>query len=57
MDDVRRCSECKTFSSKSSLFKDITKTDGYRPECKFCTNEYHSKKREKEIYVKKKEKQ
>ena len=45
--DVRKCSKCKTFSSESNFHKDIKKLDGYRPECKFCTNQYHSKNREK----------
>ena len=25
MNDVRKCSKCKTFSSKSNFYKDITK--------------------------------
>ena len=36
MDDVKRCSKCKTISSKSNLFNDRTKNDGYRPYCNFC---------------------
>ena len=39
MDDIRKCSKCKTFSSKSNFYKDITKTDGYRPECIICTKQ------------------
>ena len=41
MDDVKKCSKCKTFSSKSNFFKDITKKDGYRPSCKICCRKYY----------------
>ena len=41
MDDVRRCSKCKTTSSKSNFYKDRTKNDGYRPSCKFCCKKYY----------------
>ena len=41
MDDVRKGSKCKTFSSKSRFFKDRTKKDGYRPECKICCEKYY----------------
>ena len=41
MDDVKRCSKCKTISSKSSFHKDRTKNDGYRPSCKFCCQKYY----------------
>ena len=41
MDDVKNCSKCETFSSKSSFFTDITKKDGYRPSCKICCQEIH----------------
>ena len=47
MDDLRECSKRKLLSSKSKFYKDIFKIDGYRPECKFCTNQYHYKNREK----------
>ena len=53
MDDIRKCSNCKTFSSKSNFYKDITKTDGYRPECIICTKQYRYDSREKRnIYLK-----
>ena len=39
-DDVKRCAKCKTRSSKSNFYKDITKKDGYRPSCKFCRKKY-----------------
>ena len=41
MDDVKRCSKCKTVSSKSNFYKDITKKDGYRPSCNFCCKKYY----------------
>ena len=41
MDDVKKCSKCKTFSSKSTFLKDITKTDGYRPSCTICCQKYY----------------
>ena len=41
MDDVKRCSMCKMISSKSNLNKDITKNDGYRSCCKFCSKKYY----------------
>ena len=47
MNDERTCSRCKAFSSKFIFFKDFAKIDCYRPGCKFCTNQYHSRKREK----------
>ena len=43
IEDLKRCSKCKTLSSKSSFFKDITKKDGYRHSCKiFCEKYYYS---------------
>ena len=53
MDDMRRCSKCKTISSKSNFYKDITKIDGYRPDCKYCTKQYRYENREeRNIYLK-----
>ena len=39
-EDIKKWSKCKTFSSRSIFFKDTTKVDGYRKECRFCINEY-----------------
>ena len=36
MDDVRKCSKCKTFTSKSNFHKDISIKDGFNPICKTC---------------------
>ena len=41
MDDVRKCSKCKTFSPMSIFYKDRTKKDGFRPSCKFCCKKYY----------------
>ena len=38
--DVKKCSKCELFFSKSNFYKDITKNDGYRSSCKRCTNQY-----------------
>ena len=42
-----KCSKCKKFSSKSNFYKDITKINGYRQECKFCTNQSPYENRER----------
>ena len=39
--DVKKCSKCKLFFSKSNFHKDVTKNDGYRSSCKRCTNQYY----------------
>ena len=39
MDDERNCSKCKSCPSKSNFYKDITKIDGYRPQCINCTKQ------------------
>ena len=52
-EDIKRCSKCKTLSPKLNFYKDITKVDGYRPDCKFCTKQYRYDNREKRnIYLK-----
>ena len=43
MDDMKKCSKCKTIYSKCNFHKDITKSDGYRPCCKFCSKKYSQK--------------
>ena len=53
MDDMKRCSKCKTKSSKNIFCKDITKIDGYRPNCKYCSKQYRYENKEKRnIYLK-----
>ena len=39
MDDVKECSKCKTFSSKSNFSQDIAKKGGLNPICKICRKE------------------
>ena len=39
--DVKKCSKCKLFFSKSKFHKDRTTRDGYRPSCQICTNQYY----------------
>ena len=41
MNDVKKCSNCKTFFLKFNFHKDITKNGGYRPSCKFCSKRYY----------------
>ena len=41
MDELKKCSKCKTISLESNFNKDRTRRDGYRSECKFCVTEYN----------------
>ena len=41
MDELKRCSKCKTIYSKFNFYKDRTTNDGHRPSCKICTNQYY----------------
>ena len=41
MDELKKCSKCKLFYSKSNFYKDRTTRDGYRPSCRICTNHYY----------------
>ena len=47
MDAEKKFSKCEAFSLKSNFYKDITKTDGYRPQYKNCTKQYQYRNREK----------
>ena len=38
---VKKCSKCGIIALKSNFYKDITKNDGYRPSCKFCSKKYY----------------
>ena len=40
-EDLKKSSKCKTFSSKSNFFRDITKKYSYRPSCKFCCQKHY----------------
>ena len=46
MDDIRRRSKCNSLSPESNFYEDITKIDGYRHDCKDCTNQYRIEKSE-----------
>ena len=39
--DIKICSKCKILSSKSNFYRDITKSDGYRPSCVLCSKKYY----------------
>ena len=41
MNDLKKCSKCKIFFLESKFHKDITKNDGYRPSCKFCSKRFY----------------
>ena len=46
MDELKKCSKCKTISLKSKFNKDKTKNDGLNPICKVCRIGYYNEKRE-----------
>ena len=41
MDDIKKCSKCKTISSKCNFNKDVSTKDGLYNQCKVCRNEYY----------------
>ena len=46
MDELKKCSKCKTISLKSKFNKDMNKNDGLNPICKVCRIGYYNEKRE-----------
>ena len=48
-EDLKKCSKCKTISSKCNFNKDISTKDGLNPICKVCRTEYYNNKREQRI--------
>ena len=42
MDNVKKCSKCRTFFPKPKFFNDITKKDVYRPSCKICCQKFYN---------------
>ena len=40
---VKKCCKCKIISLRSNIFKDRTKKDSYRPECKIFCRKYCKK--------------
>ena len=49
MDDVKKCSKCKTIYSKCNFNKDVSTRDGLNPICKVCRLRYYNEKREQRI--------
>ena len=49
MEDMKRCSKCKTISSKCYFKKDVSTKDGLSPICKVCRIGYYDNKREQRI--------
>ena len=40
-DLVKKCSKCGNVSLKSNFYKDSIKKDGYKSECRICSQEYY----------------
>ena len=53
MDDMKRCSKCKTLSSKNNFQKDVSKKDGPNPICKVCRIDYYNEKHEQKLHYQK----
>ena len=53
-DLVKNCCRCKSICLKSNFYKDRTKKDGYRPDCKVCEKKFYlnNRDRKKEFYYK-----
>ena len=49
MNDIKRCSKCRTISSKCNFNKDVSTKDGLNPICKVCGIGYYNRKREQRI--------
>ena len=47
MDELKKCSKCKTISLKSNFNKDKTKNDELNPICKVCRKEYYLDNRDR----------
>ena len=53
MDDMKRCSKCKTISLKCNFNKDVSTRDGLNPICKVCRLRYYNEKRERKLQYQK----
>ena len=53
MDDMKKCSKCKTISLKSNFNKDVSTRDGLNPICKVCRLGYYNEKREQKLQYQK----
>ena len=49
MDDMKKCSNCKTLSLKCNFNKDVSTRDGLNPICKVCRLTYYNEKREQKF--------
>ena len=47
MDDIKRCSKCETFSSKSNFYKNKKWSHGLHPFCISCRKHYSNENRKK----------
>ena len=52
-EDLKRCSKCKTISSKCNFNKDFSTNDGLNPICKVCRLEYYNEKRAQRLQYQK----
>ena len=53
MDDLKKCSKCKTISLKCNFNKDVSTRDGLNPICKVCRLRYYNEKREQKLQYQK----
>ena len=53
MDELKKCSKCKTISSKSNFNKDVSTRDGLNPICRVCRLKYYNEKREQKLQYQK----
>ena len=53
MDELKRCSKCKTISLKCNFNKDVSTRDGLNPICKVCRLGYYNEKREQKLQYQK----
>ena len=53
MDDMKRCSKCKTISLKCNFNKDVSTRDGLNPICRVCVLRYYNAKCEQKLQYQK----
>ena len=49
MDDMKKCSKCRTISLKCNFNKDVSARYGLNPICKVCRLKYYNEKRKQRI--------
>ena len=52
MNDIKRCSKCQMQCLELHFYKDITRKDGLRIYCKFCTNHQRNNRKEQKMHMK-----